>query len=135
MDGVLILLLGCAAESYDYADLQVDVQAAVPDEAEQARMCVEGVGMREEGAGNGRLAFPGLPLDLQAVLTVDMLDEAGALLGRSAPLVLTAELPYQQISFAAATGEPCVASGSLALAGSEGLLLAVRFLDTGWEQD
>ncbi len=135
MDRVLILLLGCAAESYDYADLQVDVQAAVPDIAEKARMCVEGVGLREEGSGNGRLAFPGLPPDLQAELTVDMLDGAGALVGRSAPVVLTPALPYQQISFAAASGEPCEATGAPAEVGSGGLLLVVRFLDTGWEQD
>ena len=135
MDGVLIFLLACAAESYDPADLHVDVLAAVPETAEQARICVEGVGLREEGAGNGRLAFPGLPLDLQAGLTVDLLDEAGAVVGRSLPLVLSAEVPYQQVGFSSTSELPCEATGAVAPEGTDSLLLVVRFVDSGWEQD
>ena len=135
VDGVLIFLVACAAESYDYADLQVDVQAAVPDDAEQARLCVEGVGFREEGAGNGRLAFPGLPRDVNALLTVELLDEAGAVVGRSLPVTLRSEAPYQQTGYQVADGLPCEATGTLAPAGEDGLLLVVRFVDAGWEQD
>ena len=135
MDGLLIFLLACAAESYDYADLQVDVQGAVPDDAEQARLCVEGVGLREEGAGNGRLAFPGLPQSVDALLTVDLLDEAGALVGRSVPVKIGVGTPYQQTGYTVVTGAPCEATGELAPEGSEGLLLVVRFVDSGWEQD
>jgi hypothetical protein len=135
VDGVLILLLACAAESYDDADLQVDIQAAVPDDAEQSRLCVEGVGLREEGAGNGRLAFPGLPQDLQAALTVDMLDQDGGVLGRSEPLVLSAAIPYQRVGFSPASGAPCEAAGDVAAARTDGLLLVVRFIESGWEQD
>lgn len=135
VDGLLIFLLACAAESYNYADLQVDVQAGIPDDAEQARLCVAGVGFREEGAGNGRLAFPGLPPDVNALLTVELLDEAGAVVGRSLPVTLRPEVPYQQTGFEPADGVPCEATGNLAPASEEGLLLVVRFVHSGWEQD
>lgn len=132
---LLTFLAGCATEDYDVADLQVDVRAAVDKNAETARICVEGVGFREEGAGNGRLAFPGLPSDVKSSLVVDILDSDGLLLGRTVPVEVGLHQPYQLTTYGALEGEPCAPEGELAGAEAESLLLVVRFVQSGWEQN
>lgn len=113
------------------ADLQVDVEAALPEGAEEARICVEGVGFREEGAGNGRLAMTGLPAEQPAVVTVAILDAEGGLLGASKAVTLDGNTPYQTTDFGDAT-EICAPTGSLAPEGSASWLLAIRFTESGW---
>ena len=129
---MLLLLLACSREDYDFGDLQLDVDAAVPENAETARMCAEGVGAREEGAGNGRLAMPGLPDVAPVIITIDMLDKEGVLIGRSIPATLSDSDPYVVTGFAAASGEPCVTEGDFAAEGAPSWLLVIRFLGSGW---
>lgn len=129
---MLWLWLACAQNEYDFGDLELDIDAAVPANAETARTCVEGVGTREEGAGNGRLAVPGIPDTDPIVITVEMLDKEGILIGRSTPMTLSAETPYGVTDFAAASGEPCVTEGAFAPEGSSSWLLVIRFLGSGW---
>lgn len=57
-----LLALGCAGETYDVADLQLDITGPLPAAAETMRVCVAGVGILDLGAGNGRAAFTGIPI-------------------------------------------------------------------------
>lgn len=130
---MILLFLACAAEQYDAADLQLDVLAALPAEAERARMCVTGVGIREEGAGNGRLAMTGLPVDAPAEVTVAILDKEGGLLGQSVPVTFDQDHPYLTTDFSApAAGTLCTAEGSLATDVDHSWLLTIRFTESGW---
>lgn len=127
----MLLLLACASVSYDVADLQVDVEAALPETAEKARICVKEVGMLEEGAGNGRLAMAGLPEGEPAEVTVAIFDAAGAVLGHSEPVLLQADTPYRTTVFVDGA-EGCEAAGTMAEGAENSWLLAVRFTGSGW---
>ena len=74
-----LLLTGCARETYDVADLQIDVGAPLPAAAETLRLCVSDHGTLERGAGNGRMAFPGIRAGEAVDVTIDVYDDAGAL--------------------------------------------------------
>lgn len=143
--GVIVALLcgaGCQTPDYDKADLQLDIDAAVPEEAETARICATSVGSREEGAGNGRLSLPGLAAGAPVEISVEVLTGDGARIGRSEPVTLSVETPYQVAAFAMETGEPCEplggpgsgdsGEGGFVEAGADSWLLVVRFLGSGW---
>lgn len=90
-------LTGCARESYQNADLQIEVDASLPLDAEHLHVCVEGVGTRTVGASGTLYAMHGLPPEQEVVVTVDVLGGAGEpeltveqelLLARAGPLTL-----------------------------------------------
>jgi hypothetical protein len=118
--------VGCGAEDYSPADLQLDVSAAVPADAETLRVCVSGRGVHEQGAGNGRAAVTGLAADGSLIVQVEVLDEAGSLIGQTAPVVLDDDDPWAEVPLAA-SDTPCSADGAPAPDGSATRLLAVRF--------
>jgi hypothetical protein len=129
---VILLLLACGRVSYDVADLQLDVEAALPEQAELATMCVKDVGTRQEGAGNGRLAMTGLPAGQSATVTVTILDVDGTVLGSSVPQTLDADHPYETTTFDPAATTACDATGTLATDSEDSWLLAIRFTGSGW---
>ena len=127
--GVLLaaaLGAGCASEDYSPADLQLDVEAPVPDAAETLRVCVSGRGVHEQGAGNGRAAVTGLTADVPAEVQVQLLDADGTLLGQTSPVVLDGTTPWAAAPLSPADG-PCQADGAPAPEGTDTWLLAVRF--------
>jgi len=128
---MILFLWACARETYDPADLQLDVQAAVPDNAETARICVVGVGQREIGAGNGRLAFPGIPPS-PFVVQIDLLDSDGLRIGSTLPVEFTQAGDYLLTEYQEAEGEICTESDHFAEPGAESWLLGVRFLIAPW---
>jgi hypothetical protein len=124
------LLSGCAVETYDVADLQLDVAAPLPIGAETLHVCVTGVGMLDRGAGNGRMAFPGLPVGDPAEVTVDVLDADGALLATAGPAVLDGDAPWATTPL----GDPqdaCHTTGELAPDEATSWLLVLRFAEDG----
>lgn len=124
-----VLLGACGLEEYRNADLQLDVVGAPASDEDRVRICVSGVGNREQALGAGRLAFAGLPAGEAAEVTVDLLDAEGeARLGRAGPVVLDADEPWARTGWQDCTEDcvACVASGERAPAGEADWLLAVR---------
>ena len=117
---------GCARETYDVADLQLDVTAALPAGAELIRVCVSDHGTLERGAGNGRVPFPGLRAGEAVHVALDVYDADGALIASAGPAPLDEESPYATTPLLA-PGTPCVANGALAREGADSWLLALRF--------
>ena len=120
------LVLGCAGPSYDRADLQLDVAASLPADAERLRVCVVGSGVVTQGAGNGRAAITGLPADEPADVTVVVLDDADRVLASAGPTRLDGEAPWATTPLDT-PGADCDDPGSPAAAGNATWLLAVRF--------
>lgn len=123
---MFLLFAACARETYDVADLQVDVTAPLPAAAENLRMCVSEHGDLRVGAGNGRMAFTGIRADTQVVVTLDVLDEDGALIASMAPASLGPDVRYTTTALLD-PAEPCTAEGDIAEAGADTWLLALRF--------
>lgn len=121
-----LLLLGCAREAYDVADLQLDVDAPLPDAAETLHVCVEGAGELTQGAGNGRAAFTGLPEGVPAVVRLDVKDADDVVLASAGPVTLDAATPYATTPLLD-PAEPCADGGERAPEGDPTWLLAVRF--------
>jgi hypothetical protein len=117
---------GCARETYDVADLQLDVAAPLPAGAEVIRVCVSDHGTLERGAGNGRVPFPGLRAGEAVEVRLDVYDADGVLLASAGPAPLDGESPYGTTPLLA-PGTPCVANGALAREDAESWLLALRF--------
>jgi hypothetical protein len=129
--GLIVAALGgCAGEGYDRTDLQVDVDAPLPAAAATVHLCVAGSGMADFGAGNGRVAFTGLPAEGAISVQVEALDAAGVVLGH-ATAELDADTPYVVASWSTAT-TPCLDRGERAPAGADTRLLGVRFAETSW---
>ncbi len=123
-----VLASACARETYDVADLQIDVEAPLPTDAETLHICVSGVGELEQGAGNGRAAFPGLRAGEAVDVSVDVFDEGGTLLASAGPIRLDDATPYVATPLLD-PAVPCVANGGVAAEGTDSWLLALRFLE------
>ena len=140
--GLFAYLAGCGVEEWRNADLQLDVLSALPDTAEQVRVCVDGAGVRELGAAAvGRFAVPGVPMSRPAIVTVqvvvsggeDTADAQPQIIGQAGPVTLEADAPYASTAYNDYTaGEGpslCEVTGSFAEEEEESWLLAVRFSD------
>lgn len=121
-------LSGCGRETYDVADLQLDVLAALPSEAELIRVCVSDHGTLERGAGNGRVPFPGLRAGEAVLVSLDIYDGDGAFIASAGPAPLDAAAPYGTTPLLGPAA-PCVANGALAREGADSWLLALRFAE------
>ena len=140
-------LVGCEAEEYRNADLQLDIQAALPSAAEQVRICVEGVGSHSAGAGGDRYGFAGIPRTEAIQVTADVLVEQGddsgqptmMAIARATDVALSAESPYRVVELEVFSSEGaascascpvgCDPEGSIAGEEEESWLLAVRFME------
>lgn len=145
----LALLGGCTVESWRNADLQIDVHASTLNDEDRVRICVVDAGIRELALGSGLVAFPGLPANTLAEITVDALNgdtegdtgskdtgpkDAPLRRGRAGPIVLNTEDRYESTAWRPC--EPahedcslCQSNGDLAADDAASWLLAVRFLD------
>ncbi|MDP2309531.1 MAG: hypothetical protein Q8P18_26145 [Pseudomonadota bacterium] len=119
-------LSACEREVYDVADLQLDVAALLPADAEVIRVCVSDHGTLERGAGNGRVPFPGLRAGESILVSLDIYNADGALIASAGPAPLDAAAPYATTPLLD-PGAPCVANGALAREDADSWLLALRF--------
>ena len=125
----LLPALACQPFDYTYADLEVVVAGELPADAELVRVCVEGVGVHEEGAGNGRIAVPGLPSD-EAMVRVEVDDVDGTEL-LQADAVLAEAAGWASVPADAPDGEACVAEGEFAADDEAAFLLAISWAEGG----
>jgi hypothetical protein len=107
-------------------DLQVDVQAPLPDGAELVTLCIAEGPSQEFAATTGRFALAGLFPDVVPELTADVRDVDGILIGRVGPMLL--EESYMLADYVAC--DECDACESMDLSPPEGepsWALALRF--------
>lgn len=123
---LILALVGCEVETYNVADLQLDVAAPLPAGAETLVVCVSDHGTIARGAGNGRVPFPGIRVGEAVDVTMDVVDADGVLLASVGPARLDADAPYTTAALLD-PGAPCSAGGALADEGADSWLLAVRF--------
>jgi hypothetical protein len=126
---VLAALLACQPFDYAYADLGVLVSGRLPADAERVRICVAGVGVHEEGAGNGRIAVPGLPSGA-ADVRIEVVDIDDVEL-QQADAWLEPDAPWTRAAAEAADGEACEADGAFATDEQESFLLAISWAEGG----
>lgn len=135
--GLLSSLPACAEPDYRAADLQLDIDAAIPVGAELIHVCVDGVGMLDQGAGNGRVAFAAIPPSGSYGVTVEVRDADGASMGVAGPATLSEDVPWVLVAFDPAAPGGCVTGGDPVLEGEDSWLLGVRFDEssTPWDLD
>jgi len=128
-------------EAYDRTDLQLDVDAPLPAEAEFLHVCVAGVdgapghGELDLGAGNGRAAFTGLAAEGGFQVTVQAEDAEGVVLGTAVGelgVLGQADLRYVLAPWTEGEAEPCRDAGRRAPDDAETWLLGVRFAEAPW---
>jgi hypothetical protein len=122
---------GCGLEEWRNADLHLDIRGASLVDEDRVRLCVEGVGHRDQALGAGRVAFTGLPAGEPAMVTVEHLSEDGGSLGRAGPVELdgsgvveTEWAPCEEVC------TPCEVDGERAEDGAADWLLGVRFVES-----
>lgn len=125
--GLILVLAGCARTTHTPVDLQLDVAAALPDEAAHVRVCVEGGVARTWGAKDGMYALTGLVPDAWPVVTVQALDGDLAVLGQAGPVDMDED--YVLTGYAPGSGDVCIGGGGAAPEGDDTWVLGVRF----WE--
>lgn len=125
--GAAALFSGCSEVDYVFGDWEFDVVAALPQDAEQMRICVDGVGVTTLGAGNGRAAVSGLPPEPTTV-RVEVYDADGIGLLATSWILVSDDEPTVSAPPADLGATPCAASGEYAEPGSDDRILAVRFI-------
>ncbi|GDX79324.1 hypothetical protein LBMAG42_11350 [Deltaproteobacteria bacterium] len=118
---------GCSELTYLPGDWELDVVAELPAEAEQLRICVDGVGVTTLGAGNGRAAVRGLPPDPVDV-RVEVYDIENVALFSTPWLTVSDEEPTVSAPAGELGSGPCAAAGGYVEPGSDDRLLVVRFI-------
>lgn len=121
-------LAGCGAVDHLAADLQLDVAAPLPPDAEILRVCVAGAGVHAQGAGNGRAIVTGLADGAPVDVSVSVMDTDGTPRGTSAPVRLDVATPWAEVAWDD-DAPPCTAVGRRAPEGSATWSLAVRFAE------
>ncbi len=119
---------GCGAPpDYRAGDWEIDVVAALPDDAETVRVCIEGVGVSTIGAGNGRVAVRGVPPG-DTEVRLEVYDADGAALLSTDWLEIGDEAPEVRASPVSLAATACTATGAFAEAGDDERLLVAHFV-------
>jgi len=123
-------LAACAGPQWRNADLQIDIEQAGVQDTDMVRICVEGVGLREEPVHAGAVAFAGLPSTGLLTIRVDRLQDESRI-ARAGPVELGGDLHYRMVVWTECDGEcePCTVENNRAPDKDGDRLLAVRFLD------
>ncbi|MCB9761877.1 MAG: hypothetical protein H6739_18755 [Alphaproteobacteria bacterium] len=127
-----LALSGCAGFEHRPVDHQLDLPGALPSTAEQLRLCVADVGVRQLGARlGGQAVFTGLPADTPLDVTVDALSGDGAVLARWTVVGLSGYGQGEPVDCEPAdTGAPpcapCEADGDLVPPDQPSTVLGVR---------
>lgn len=119
--------MACERTDYRPVDRVLVLPGRMPDAAEQAHVCVADVGERLLGARfSGRMTFAGAPEGIRLDVTVEALDEDGALIGQW----------FGEDVGSYSTGEavdcvedcvPCDARGQLAEPGEPSVVIGIAF--------
>jgi hypothetical protein len=117
----VIALAACARTEHVAVDLELDILADLPVEADAVRICAADGPGRTFGAGDARYALTGLPDDPE--VTVDVLDASETVVARTGPLVLDAAFASAPLD-ACDDCAPCIGGGPPA---ADPLTLGVRF--------
>lgn len=126
--GVIVLLSGCDRTEHTPVDVQLDVLAAFPSDAEAVRICVTDGPWRRFGATTGRFALSGLYEGIPAEVTVNVLGPFDEMLGVAGPLLV--EEGYATVEYTpCADCDRCESSGDTPDAGEPSWTLGVRFED------
>jgi hypothetical protein len=121
-----LLLVACARQDYVPVDLQVDVEAELPPEADVVRFCVTDGVVRRIGAAAGRFAVTGLFPDRDPEIVVDVIDADEVVLGRVGPLVV--DEPYVVADYETCDDcARCEAPGTQPPEGAPSWTLGLRF--------
>ena len=123
---LLVALAGCARTEHVPVDLQVDVDAELPPDAEAVRFCVTDGVVRRFGAASGRYALTGLFADRDPEIVVDVVGADDEVLGRVGPIVV--DEPYVVADYGACEGcARCEAPGTMPPEGEPAWVLGLRF--------
>lgn len=80
------MFAGCGQTVHTPVDLQLDVDAELPEEAETVTLCVTDGVSEGFGAADGSWVLVGLPEMSPVGFTLDVEDESGAVIGRVGPM-------------------------------------------------
>lgn len=126
------LLAGCQRTDYRPVDRVLALPGRAPELAEQFRICVDDVGERLLGARiSGQMVFAGAPAGLPLFVTLDALDEAGAVIAQWTGDDVGAYTEGEAVDCEADTGlscAPCQARGQLAEPGQPSVVLGITLL-------
>ena len=122
---MLLTLLACDMQTYDVADLQLDLEGAMPVDAELMHVCIADQLEHEEGAGNGRVAVPGLWADRDAEVRIELYNIDGEQLLVAGPIVFGDA--WQVAPVLEPDGLRCAVDKDKAPTSAETWLLGIRF--------
>lgn len=123
--GVVLLLVGCGRTAHTPVDLQLDVELALPAEAERVRVCVTDGVEETFGAASGHFAVTGLPV-VDPEVSIDVLSSDNTLLLTVGPNVLVES--YTEVGESTRSNE-CEAPGVPPPLGEPSHVLGIRFRD------
>jgi hypothetical protein len=125
---IALVVAGCAATPHVPVDLQLDIEAAAPLDATAVRLCMTDGPSERFATGSGRYALTGIPTDVDAELTVDVMGELGVI-GRVGP-VSFADADYASAPLDACGDgcDPCGSSGRRPPQGADAWTVGVRFV-------
>ena len=113
---------------YRDADLQLDLPGLVPDQAEQVRVCIAGVGEQSFGARmNGLFAVTGLPAGEPVDVTVDVVEQELVTVRGQAEQLSDYQLGSRE-DCPEEGCEPCTEQDRFAPAQEDTWVLALRFV-------
>ena len=128
-----VMLTGCDGSPGTLVELQLDILAALPGDAEQVKICVAEGAFETFGAASGTYAITGLFENESIEVTVNALELDGDVLGFAGPVVLAEE--YNIVDFNSTGCETgscglCESSGIIPGQGDPSRVLGVRFLES-----
>lgn len=105
--GVALCAAACASTPHTPVDLELDVDAASPDDAAYVRLCDEGGMAQQYGATRrGTYVLTGVWADDAPRVTVDVLDVDEQLIGRAGPVELVLDYQLTALDTAPCADDP-----------------------------
>ena len=119
---------GCARTEHIPVDLELDVDATLPEGAAQVRICIEDGVERTFGAASGRYAVTGLFADRVSDVTIDVLDADAAVIAQAGPVEVDSDYTIADLQPCDGECIDCAGTGDLPAVGEPSWTLGVRFL-------
>lgn len=122
--------LACQGVPRRSADLQIDINGAQLIDTDRVRVCIEGVAIREQAVGDGRMAFGALTKSDPLIVSVDVLEDNWSQ-GGIGPIRLDPTDPWIAVDWieCAQGCSPCtLGSSEPAPEDPNGHVLAIQFL-------
>ena len=122
--------LACQGVPRRSADLQIDIIGAQLIDTDKVRVCIEGIAIREQAVGDGRMAFGALSKKNPLLVSVDVLEENWSQ-GGIGPISLDTTDPWVTADWIECDQgcAPCtLGTSEPAPEDPEGHILAIQFL-------